>query len=258
MTTQAPPPNLRYELKPLAVADLVDYDNRTFQEAHARYLMSRWDRDLMDPLWVNYRDGRYLLFSGQHRAWVLKQLDNAKAKALCRVYTDLSDQEMARLFISSHDTLNLTALDRFLKQVKSGDQNARVIVTIVESRGLRIEKQKGPGVVQCVAACGEILRKAGGAKVLGQVFALIFQIWGKSESAYHASIVRGLAAVLFKHGKVEDGGLRAALGQFHNPLDLVDAGRSYATAAGVSAPRGVAQWILKKYNKGRKKRLSME
>ena len=62
-------------------------------------LVREWDPRLLTPLVVSYRDGRYNLVDGQHRACAMQKKNCGKnVIALCQVYMGLTYEQEAELY----------------------------------------------------------------------------------------------------------------------------------------------------------------
>ena len=72
---------------------------RPIKEAEVNRLVREWDARLLTPLVVSYRDGRYYIVDGQHRACALRLKNDGKdTVALCQVYRGLTYEQEAELY----------------------------------------------------------------------------------------------------------------------------------------------------------------
>lgn len=73
---------------------------RPIKESAVDRLVREWDDNLLDPLAVSFRDGRFNLVDGQHRVLALrKKNDGRDVMVLCRVYTGLTYEQEAELCV---------------------------------------------------------------------------------------------------------------------------------------------------------------
>ncbi len=72
---------------------------RPVKERVVEKLVREWDPRLLTPLVVSYRDGRYNLVDGQHRACGARMRNGGKdVVMLCQVYTGLTYEQEAELY----------------------------------------------------------------------------------------------------------------------------------------------------------------
>ena len=72
---------------------------RPVKDSDVNKLLLEWDPRLLTPLVVSYRDGKYHLVDGQHRACVLRLKNDGKDTAvLCQVYRGLTYEQEAELY----------------------------------------------------------------------------------------------------------------------------------------------------------------
>src|ERR1051325_3976125 len=73
---------------------------REFRKAHGDRIAKELDLNKLGYPIINHRDGIYWVVDGQHRIYALKENDFSDKDVLdCEVYEDLSDAEMAEIFL---------------------------------------------------------------------------------------------------------------------------------------------------------------
>lgn len=73
---------------------------RPIKESAVNRLVREWDDNLLDPLAVSFRDGRFNLVDGQHRVLALRKKNGGRdVIVLCRVYTGLTYEQEAELCV---------------------------------------------------------------------------------------------------------------------------------------------------------------
>ena len=71
---------------------------RPVNERVVNLLIRDWDEQLLEPLIVSFRDGRFHLVDGQHRVIALRRKNGGSdVMVLCRVYSGLTYEQEAEL-----------------------------------------------------------------------------------------------------------------------------------------------------------------
>ena len=71
---------------------------RPVNERVVNLLIRDWDEQLLEPLIVSFRDGRFNLVDGQHRVIALRRKNGGSdVMVLCRVYSGLTYEQEAEL-----------------------------------------------------------------------------------------------------------------------------------------------------------------
>ena len=71
---------------------------RPVNERVVNRLIRDWDEQLLEPLIVSFRDGRFHLVDGQHRVIALRRKNDGRdVMVLCRVYSGLTYEQEAEL-----------------------------------------------------------------------------------------------------------------------------------------------------------------
>lgn len=259
-------PRLKFDVRWLPVKTMVRHPKlqRTFRQSRANALAEQFDPDKFGELWVvpgNGRDSeRWYVFSGQHRLSAVRKLLGEDQSVPCRVYEPLTDAQIADLFLAVDDQMALVPLDRFLMRVTKGDGAAKAILAIVRHYGLDVRKERVPGVVQAVGALEFVFTRDGGASAVNRTLGYLNRTWGTNPDAYHKDLIRGLGMIALRHGATldEKALVKALGGEPRGPMGLVGTARDRAQIEGGSVAHSVAELVLRRYNKGRRKKLELE
>src|SRR5262245_61503277 len=85
---------------------------------------------------INHRENKFLCVDGQHRIYGLRQNDFSDGDLVdCEVYENLSDEEMADLFLGRDDRTAIGTFVKFHIACTAGYQRENAIRRVVEANG---------------------------------------------------------------------------------------------------------------------------
>ena len=122
--------NVQREEKYLYLSELYSGQGyqRPVKEAVVKRLIREWDPTLLNPLVVSYRDGRYYLVDGQHRACVLRLKNDGKDLAtLCQVYRGLTYEQEAELYYKLDRAKGHLRLSHATKALLESGSNPEIV-----------------------------------------------------------------------------------------------------------------------------------
>lgn len=151
------------------------------------------------------RDGTKIVLDGQTRTAAKAQAGSA-GDVHAQIFTGLTLEDEAAMFLGYNNTKVVSALDKFLVRVTEGDHVAVEINRIVRHHGWQVVKGGGNGSVQAVAALEKAYMKAGanGSQLLDVVMATLTKAWGREFAAGNASLIGGLAEIFNRYGDAID------------------------------------------------------
>ena len=167
---------------------------REFRKAHGDRIAAELDLDQLGYPIVNLRDGIYWVVDGQHRIYALKENGFEKDNLDCEVYEDLTDEQMANIFLGRDARKPVAPYDKFHVSCTAGYKRERSILRAVESNGQKISRDKNDGGISCVGALGEVYDRSGDV-VLGQVIRTINLGFGGDPLGFDRSVIEGLGLV---------------------------------------------------------------
>lgn len=223
---------------------------REFRQAHADSIAANLDLNKLGYPIINHRDGMYWVVDGQHRIDALKQNGFEKDNLDCEVYEDLSDAEMADIFLGRDARKPIPLFDKFHVSCTAGYRRERDILRAVESNGQRISRVKDGGI-SAVGALGAVYDRVGDV-VLGQVIRTINLGFGGDPLAFDSSIIQGLGLVYNRYnGRTNE----KALGQKLSTLrqgarELLRKAESIKERTGNQKKHCIAAAVVDIYNKG--------
>lgn len=173
---------------------------RDLDETRAQRIANTWNRRLLGIIEVSDRGPdaapRYAVIDGQHR-WAAARLLTDPPPLVVNVHEGLTVAQEAELF----DKLNrwrkqTNTWDHWRARRVAGDQAVLDIERVATRNGLTVHMSPADGTIACVSVLEKIV-KLGGLDLLNDTLSLITEIWGPRRDALEASIVHGLALVLW-------------------------------------------------------------
>lgn len=165
---------------------------RPLDMKRVRKIARDFDADAFGVLLVSKRaDGGLWLIDGQHRQAVLHEIGWGDQTAACLIFSGLTLENEARIFILSNSGSQPNALAKFKAALIEGEGGAVEIDNIVRRVGLQIGAGGNQRTLQAVAA----LRKAydkGGSFMLERTLRCILAAWGSDSQNFQADIIQGL------------------------------------------------------------------
>jgi hypothetical protein len=222
---------------------------RQFRPAHGNRIAAELDLDQLGFPIVNLRDGIYWILDGQHRIYALRQKDYGEYQIECEVYENLTDQEMARIFLGRDDRKQVAPYDKFHVSVTAGYTREQGILRAVESNGQKISRDRREGI-STVGALGAVYDRSGEV-VLGQVIRCINLSFSGDELAFDRSIVEGLGQVFNRfNGKTNEKALATRLSNLrHGARELLQKAEQLRERTGNQKKHCVSAAIVDIYNK---------
>lgn len=226
--------------------------------AQRRFRKSKGDRILADldlnkiglPV-LNHRDRIFWVFDGQHRIYALKEFGFSDTDVIaCEVFEDLTDAEMADMFLGLQERTPIPTYDKFHIACAAGRERERDILRTVEANGQKISMRPDDGI-GAIGALGNVYDRAG-AVVLGQVIRTINLGFGGDARAFDASIIEGLGLDFNRYnGGINEKHLGARLADLkQGPRELLRKAEAIRVRTGNQKKQCVAAAVVDIYNKG--------
>lgn len=225
---------------------------REFRQAHADRIAAELDLNKLGFPIINHRDGNYWVCDGQHRVAALKQFGFGDKDAFeCEVFEDLTDAEMAEIFLGRDTRKPIPIYDKFHVSCTAGRRRERDIQRAVESNGQKISRDPNDGI-SAVGALGKVYDRSGEI-VLGQVVRAINLGFSGDPSAFDAAIIEGLGLVFNRYnGKTNEKELGARLSDLRRgPRELLQKAEAIRVRTGNLKKQCIAAAVVDIYNKGR-------
>ena len=215
-----------------------------------------YNSDALGILTVSHRNAvTDIILDGWHRQVATVRKFEGGGELLCRVFTGLTAQEEAILFLTLNSGNQPNLLDKFRINLVAEDPTAVGIDNIAKQFGL-VVGPPGKGNIQCVGALRKVytmsLKGDYDPNLLDLSLRAITSAWGSDSQGLQAVMVEGVALFLAKYGAKLDyerviNKLREYVG---GPSGLHNKARANAASRGMRMPHSVADLFNDHYNKG--------
>lgn len=222
---------------------------REFRKAHGDRIAADLDLNKIGIPVINHREGNFWVLDGQHRVYALKQNGFDTYDLMCEVYEELTDAEMADMFLGRGAAKAISQYDKFHVACTAGYKRETAIRRTVESNGLRIDRATGENTIGAIAACGKVYDRAGDV-VLGQTLRVLKNAFGGAQAAFDGVLIEGVGLVFNRYnGQTNEKDLasRLATTSVRNVLQRAETQRE---RTGNQKSQCVAATVVDIYNKG--------
>lgn len=175
------------------------YSDPTYQRVidynRVKQIVANFNSDLVNPIKVSKRDGKYYVFDGQHTLAALKARNNNKdIKVECKVYSGLSQQEEARLFAEQNGLARIVQSNAKMKALYTANDTEIVELhdTIV-SLGIIFDfsKNKAPYKIISCATIYKIFKQTSKSEFC-DILEIIRDAWCGEPDSYGKEILEGV------------------------------------------------------------------
>jgi hypothetical protein len=144
------------KVRPVLIRDMIvsPVSQRPFIPAHGDALAKALDLNMIGLPVINHRDGKHFICDGQHRVYALRQngFNGSDDLIDCEVYENLSDEEMAQLFLGRDRRKAIAPFVKFLIGCTAGYPRENAIRRVVEANGAKISRQRADNCISAVAS----------------------------------------------------------------------------------------------------------
>jgi hypothetical protein len=184
----------KIHLVPINLMRRPEFLQKEFNQARADKMAADFQLEGLGRLIVNHRDGVFYIIDGCHRHDALLKNDFANYDIECSVYTDLTDDEMARVFLLHANRRVMSAFEKFNVKVEAKSPREVDILRTVEGNHLKVTRSHEQGCVSAVAALGKIYDLAG-PKILGMTLRTLRDAYDGDPAAFDGPLITGLGGV---------------------------------------------------------------
>lgn len=225
---------------------------REFRPAHGDTIAAELDLDKIGLLILNHRNGIYWVLDGQHRLYALRKWFNDEDKIECEVYEDLSDAEMAEMFLGRDKRRQISTFDKFHVACTAGRTRENDIRRLVEANKLRVGRVKEDNTIGAVSALGKVYDRSGDV-VLGQVLRTLRDGFAGDPAAFSPHLIEGTGLVFNRYnGRTNEKVLVARLSQAaHGHRGILQRAQTLRLRTRNRVVQCVAAAIVELYNRGR-------
>lgn len=224
---------------------------REFRKAHGDRLAADLDLNKLGFPIINHRDGIYWVCDGQHRLYALKENGFRTGNLDCEVYEDLTDAEMAEIFLGRDARRAISPYDKFHVACTAGRRRENDIRRAVEANGLKIGRSKEENTIGAIGSVGKVYDRSGDT-VVGQVVRTIKHAFAGDAYAFCPEVIDGLGLVYNRYnGRTNEREMAARLAATPGGVrGLLRRAEAQRERTGNLKNQCVAAVVVDIYNKG--------
>jgi hypothetical protein len=209
-------------------------------------------------------DGKLVVLDGMHRSEACKQ---AAYEGLipAHVYTGLTIEKEAELFLLLNSTKAPSALSKFLARVVMGDEAAVDMTAILAAHGWRVDTNDNAGCLSAVDAMERVYRTGAGAlpngthpELLDRTLNAITAAWEHDTTSVRGPVLMGVAQLFARFGATVDTKKLVAEMQDTRPGVLVGKAKVLRDVQGGTVSGALAKILVGMHNKKRRANLLPE
>ena len=194
------------------------------------------------------------VIDGQHRLAALMEEGLGEWMVKVEVHTDVKDDARASsLFLVLNTKASVHPFDKYLNELKKGDEAAVAVHAITQKHKVRVERGSGDGTLACVSALKATYSRDEGA-ALDKTIATVTTAWGRKASALEGKIIEGVGIVFGQYnGQIDQPAMVKKLAKYPGGASsLLGNAKSLREVRKMSTSRAVASLVVDLYNKGRR------
>jgi len=211
-------------------------------------IVKNFDRNLVNPPKLSFRDGRYYVYDGGHTIAALKAKNGGRDLTLmCKVTYGLTRQDEAMLFEEQNGLARAIEVNYKLRsQFNRGEESVMSMVRIAESHGFLVDFAKGT-MRNRIIAVGTLLRvyKRLGASGYSILLSILRDAWDGTPDSTKKEIIEGLAIFLDQYGGQYSRVTLVKKLRAVSPIEIIREGK----LSRASGSKKYAQQIVYIYNK---------
>lgn len=189
----------RFEYKKVSSKGILSEPSyqRTVDFARVKRIVSNFNPNLVNPIKVSFRGGKYYVFDGQHtlKALVAKN-GNKDLMVDCKVYYDMTLEDEARLFAEQNGIArSIESSQKLASLYVAGDVDVVEFKETVESVGIKCSFKKtdsnAPWAIICYKSLFDIYTKYGKSHTI-ELLKTITEIWNGEPQSLRKEIIIGM------------------------------------------------------------------
>lgn len=167
---------------------------REIDEKRVKLIASHFNPNLVNPIKVSARDGKYFVFDGQHTLRALKLRNgNHDLPVECKVYTGLTQQDEARLFSEQGGIVRPVKTNAKMKALyTAGDVEIVELHRAINSQGIRFDftNAKAPNKIVACTTIYTIFKKTTCSE-FAEILNIIKESWNGEAESFNKEILMG-------------------------------------------------------------------
>lgn len=194
-------PNVHFEQIPIKnLVSNQDYQ-RSISKTHIERAVRDFDLYQINPVKVSRRDGVNYVFNGQHTIEIVATVSGSRDTPVwCMIYDDLSYEHEADIFANQMKHVKvLQPYEVFQANLEAGNPAQQMILSLVQSYGLKLGSTKAPNTICAVSTVESIFTKYG-YHVLDRTLHLIVATWEGDTNSFSANFLNAVARIIITYG----------------------------------------------------------
>lgn len=164
--------------------------------SRVKKIVSNFNPNLVNPIKVSLRDGKYYVFDGQHTLKALVAKNNNKDLMVdCKVYYGMTLEDEARLFAEQNGiSRSVESNQKLLSLYIAKDIDVVDFKETIESTGIKCNfKREGaaPWKIACYKSLFDIYLKYGKSHLI-ELLKIVLEIWGGETDSLRKEILLGM------------------------------------------------------------------
>ena len=159
-------------------------------------IAAHFDERIANEPKVNYRDGHYYVFNGQHTYAARVLLNGGKPLLIrCKVYRNLTKEQEAILFAEQTGFAAMpTPANRLRARLYAGVEEAVAFKKATEQAGfiLDLDDSRSNNHIHCINTCLREYRRVG-PETYSNALGVIYSAWGGAQDSLLCSIIIGVS-----------------------------------------------------------------
>lgn len=170
---------------------------RTTDISRVNKMCREYNPNLVNPVKVSYRGGKYYIIDGAHTtAMLVQRNDNKDTLIFCKVFEGMTYEDEAQMFAAQNGLSRTVATAAKLKALyEAKEPNVLEFKKSVESAGVKCTfSSSGSGennTLICYSTAYQIYKRSGAA-YLSDLLALIKDIWNGEGESFVKEIIAGM------------------------------------------------------------------
>lgn len=194
-------PNVHFELIPIKnLVSNQDYQ-RNLSIKHVQRAAANFDVCQINPVKISRRDGINYVFNGQHTIEIVASVSGSRDTPVwCMIYDDLEYTQEADIFANQMKyNKPLLPYEIFVANMEAGSDKQLLINSLVESYGLTISKNSGPGKITSISTL-EYIYNQFGFHILDRTIMLIAATWEGEDGSFSSTILKSVSMLVYAFG----------------------------------------------------------
>lgn len=175
---------------------------RELNQARVDAILANLDLEQIGIPTLSERDDWFYIVDGQHRITALEAYGFGDDSLQCNVYTGLTEEDEAEMFLKLNNILPVKAMELFRVGVKAGREVETDIDRIVRAQGLKVTFEHVDGSIRAVGTLRRVYGRDGAA-VLARALRIIRDSYGTS--GFESSVIDGMGMLCARYnGRLDD------------------------------------------------------